>query len=42
MTTIKCPECKHKWDYKGKLATVWCSSCGKKISRKGDKKNGKN
>lgn len=34
MVMIRCPECKHKWDYKGKLATVWCANCGKKIKIK--------
>jgi len=38
MVTIKCPECKYKWEYKGKLSVVWCN-CGKKIKivRKGVK-----
>lgn len=44
---IRCPDCKHKWEYKGRLKTVWCASCGKKIKievqtkLKGGKKDGR-
>ncbi len=40
MVTIRCPECRHKWNYRGSLGTVWCASCGKriKISERGNKK----
>ncbi len=31
---IRCPDCKHRWEYKGKLKSVVCASCGKRIKLK--------
>lgn len=28
---IRCPDCRHKWNYKGQLNSVVCASCGKRI-----------
>ena len=43
MVTIRCPDCKHKWNSKSTLGCVWCASCGKRIKiKRKEEKNGKN